>query len=258
MNNFLSISENIFFQSPPVYGIESQKPIILCDFDGTISLKDVTDILLTHFGKDGCEDLEEQWLAGVIGSQECMSKQIALMDATLDELDNVLAQVEIDPDFKAFVNKALDEDIVVHVVSDGLDYAIQSVLKRHNLGTLPVFANRLLHDNKRSWRLDFPYASTGCVKASGNCKCAHLQKQQQHFNNVLYVGDGTSDYCVSHKVDLVFAKDKLISYCQQHSINHYKIRNFADALDVLPRVLAQPSYNNVNSRQHTIAAMSVE
>ncbi|UYZ83340.1 MtnX-like HAD-IB family phosphatase [Entomomonas sp. E2T0] len=258
MNNFLSISENIFFQSLPVYGVESQKPIILCDFDGTISLKDVTDILLSHFGKEGCEDLEEQWLAGVIGSQECMSKQIALMDASLDELDKVLAQVEIDPDFTAFVHKALDEDIVVHVVSDGLDYAIQSILKRHNLSMLPVFANRLLHDNNRSWRLDFPYASSGCIKASGNCKCAHLQKQRQHFYNVLYVGDGASDYCVSHKVDLVLAKDKLINYCEQHSINHYKIRNFADALTALPTILATSAHNEVNSRHHTIAAMSIE
>lgn len=255
MSSFLSISENIFRQARTSYSFEPQKPIILCDFDGTISLKDVTDILLTHFGKDGYEELEEQWVAGVIGSQECMSKQIALLDASLEELDEVLSQVKIDPSFKAFVNKAHSENIAVHVVSDGLDYAIQSILKRNGLESLPVFANKLLHDNERNWRLTFPYANANCVKASGNCKCNHLKQQRKHFNQVFYVGDGTSDFCVSNKVDLVLAKDKLIGYCEKNAIDHIAINNFADAIAVLPSILEDYSAHQKYSR---IPAMSVE
>src|ERR1700712_2572031 len=80
--------------------------VILCDFDGTISLADVTDVLLTKFGKAGHAELEEKWLKGEIGSRECMREQIALIDANKAELDNTLANIVIDPDFKKFVEKA--------------------------------------------------------------------------------------------------------------------------------------------------------
>lgn len=228
MNTFSSIANHLFHPSYP----QNHTPIVLCDFDGTISVKDVTDTLLSHFGQHGCDELEELWVSGKIGSQECMSKQIALMDASLDELNQVLSQIEIDPDFKSFIHYTEQNNIPVHVLSDGLDYAIEFILKRHGIEHLPIFANKLMHNNARSWRLEFPYANKDCIKQSGNCKCNHLKKQQ-HFSQILYVGDGTSDYCVSHNVDFVFAKDKLVNYCEKNKIEHCKITSFADVTSAL-------------------------
>lgn len=228
MSTFLSITSGLF-NSVKTRGTP---PIVLCDFDGTISLKDVTDTLLSHFGREGCEELEQQWLAGKIGSQECMSKQIALMDASFDEMNQVLSEIEIDPTFKEFIDYTKKRNIPVHIVSDGLDYAIKTIFKHNNLGDLPIFANRLLHDNERGWKLEFPYANKNCIKGSGNCKCNHVKKQQ-HYSPILYVGDGTSDYCVSHHVDIVFAKDKLINYCQENKIAHYSIQCFSDVVEKL-------------------------
>jgi len=228
MNTFSPIANRLFY---PSY-TQHQTPIVLCDFDGTISIKDVTDTLLSYFGQDGCDELEELWVNGKIGSQECMSKQIALMDASLEEVNQVLSKIEIDPMFKSFINYTQQNNIPVHVVSDGLDYAIQFVLKRHGIENLPIFANKLLHDNARSWRLEFPYANKDCIKQSGNCKCNHVKKQQ-YFPQILYVGDGTSDYCVSHNVDYVFAKDKLVNYCEKNKIMHCAINSFADVTKAL-------------------------
>ncbi|OTQ73567.1 MULTISPECIES: MtnX-like HAD-IB family phosphatase [unclassified Gilliamella] len=231
MNTFSSITNHLF---QPSY-THHQNPIILCDFDGTISVKDVTDTLLSQFGQDGCDELEELWVSGKIGSQECMSKQIALMDASLEELNQALAKIEIDDNFKAFIDHTEKNHIPVHVVSDGLDYAIQFVLKHHGIEHLPIYANKLMHNNQRSWRLEFPFANKDCIKQSGNCKCNHV-KQQQHFPQILYVGDGTSDFCVSHHVDLVFAKDKLINYCEKNNIKHSAIESFADVTEALKQM----------------------
>ncbi|WP_294826085.1 MtnX-like HAD-IB family phosphatase [Gilliamella sp. G0441] len=230
MNTFSSITSHLY---TPSY-TQHQTPIVLCDFDGTISVKDVTDTLLSHFGQDGCDELEELWVNGKIGSQECMSKQIALMDASLDELNHVLSQIEIDSTFKSFIDYTEQNNIPVHIVSDGLDYAIQFVLKRHGITHIPIYANKLMHDNGRSWRLEFPYANKDCIKQSGNCKCNHVKKQQ-FFPQILYVGDGTSDYCVSHNVDFVFAKDKLIQYCETNKIEHCAIQSFADVTTALKK-----------------------
>jgi len=54
---------------------------VLCDFDGTIALEDVTDSILERFALDGWQDVETEWKNGQIGSRECMAKQVALIRA---------------------------------------------------------------------------------------------------------------------------------------------------------------------------------
>ena len=46
--------------------------MVQSDFDGTISVLDVTDSLLQRFGQPGWQELEDQWERGEIGSRECM------------------------------------------------------------------------------------------------------------------------------------------------------------------------------------------
>ncbi|WP_100153491.1 MtnX-like HAD-IB family phosphatase [Snodgrassella alvi] len=236
MSCFTPLVENQTGHNPFFYANGLEKYIILCDFDGTISEKDVTDTLLDHFGNDQCALLEQQWLKGIIGSRECMRQQIANMQASQIELDSVLAQIKIDPTFSEFIDIAREAHLNVQIVSDGLDYAIQSILKRYNLDLLPIYANRLLHNQQQGWKLDFPYTNQHCLKASGNCKCQH-RRQLAGFQKIFYVGDGTSDFCVADKVDLVFAKDKLIDFCRQHGIHHYPIKNFGDVVAILPNLI---------------------
>lgn len=240
MTCFVPVEKNKFCQKQLLSGNDLYQSIVLCDFDGTISEKDVTDTLLEHFGNENCIQLEQQWQEGLIGSRDCMRQQIANMSANLTEINEVLAEIKIDPTFLAFVNFAWYKHLNIHIVSDGLDYAIQSVLKRYKLNYLPVFANRLLHDFQRSWRLEFPFANDQCVKASGNCKCQH-RRQLSNFRKIFYVGDGTSDFCVADKVDLVFAKDKLIDYCQQQQIPYQPIHAFSDVVAALPNLIKAES-----------------
>jgi len=214
--------------------------IILCDFDGTISLRDVTDRLLENFGKPGCETLENAWEAGHIGSRECMRGQIALLDASRADMDNCLDSVEIDPDFSAFVDLAAARGIAVRVISDGLDYAIHRILARYGIDTLPVAANHLEQVSERSWQLRFPHARSSCKQASGNCKCAQMQQPHVRRARIIFVGDGSSDFCASHVADVVLAKDRLIDYCAAQGIEYLPIHNFADALQLLPGILDNP------------------
>lgn len=211
--------------------------MVQSDFDGTISLLDVTDTLLTRFGQSGWQALEDQWERGEIGSRECMKGQVALLDMSEAELCAHLDTIEIDPHFAGFVDRARAHGIKVQVVSDGIDYAIRHVLARHGLGHLEVIANRLVQTGERSWHLESPWASARCQRASGNCKCERLAEQQGVHGRVLYVGDSTSDFCVSHKADFVLAKYKLIAHCEAHGISHAPFETFAQATMLLEKVV---------------------
>jgi len=211
---------------------------ILCDFDGTIAVDDTTDTLLERFARPGWEVLETDWREGRIGSRDCMAGQIALLDMDRAELDKHLAGCAIDPAFATFVKAAHGAGVHIEVVSDGLDYAIRSILGRNGLDWLPISSNRLESNGARDWRLAFPNASATCRVASGTCKCARAGRAQAARKQVLLIGDGGSDFCVAGAADFVFAKGKLIAHCLAQDIAHVAIRGFADASRLLPELIA--------------------
>jgi 2-hydroxy-3-keto-5-methylthiopentenyl-1-phosphate phosphatase len=46
---------------------------------------------------------------------------------------------------------------------------------------------------------------------------------------VLYIGGGSSDFCVSQRADFVLAKPKLAAYCAQRGIAHAPFAHFGEA-----------------------------
>lgn len=209
---------------------------ILCDFDGTVSVEDITDSVLERFGRPGWQDVEQAWKRGEIGSRECMERQIALLDASREELDAHLDGMAIDAAFPAFAAAVRAAGVSMAIVSDGLDHAIRRILGQHDLAGLPVLANRLEAVGTRGWKLGFPHASAGC--RSGHCKCATAGNAGTSRQRVLVIGDGASDFCVAGEADLVFAKHRLIGHCRTAGIPHVPITGFADALELLPMLIA--------------------
>src|SRR6478672_8492333 len=113
---------------------------VYCDFDGTVSVQDATDVLLSRLADPEWQEVERLWQDGVIGSGECMRRQISLIRATPEQLDRVLDEVEIDPFFASFVDFCTAHCIPVTIVSDGVDYFIKRILGRRGLDRLPVIA----------------------------------------------------------------------------------------------------------------------
>ena len=209
---------------------------ILCDFDGTISVEDVIDSLLDRFGRPGWEALEQDWRAGRIGSRECMSGQVALLDMAREELDLHLDGLWIDHAFPAFVARARQLKTPIRVVSDGLDYAIHRILGRYGLDDLPLAANHLAPATPPlQWQLTSPFKREGC--SSGTCKCACVAEARTGGAKTLLIGDGASDFCAADRVDFVFAKHRLIEHCRATGIPYVPITGFEDALELLPRLL---------------------
>ncbi len=214
---------------------------VLCDFDGTIALEDVTDSLLLRFGRPGWDALEADWRDGRIGSRVCMQGQVALLDCSRDELLDHVASIRIDGMFPAFVAAVEQRGWPLVVVSDGLDLVISAILQRHGLGRLAIVANRLQAVGPRGWRLDFPNARENCASASGTCKCAWAQAPlAAPASRVLMVGDGASDFCVAGRADLNFARKRLLDHCLDNDLPYRPVADFSQALALLPTLDTVP------------------
>lgn len=234
---------------------------ILCDFDGTITHRDVTDGLLERFALPEWRLIEEDYLSGRMGSRECMLRQVDLIRADINAVDQFLDHEEVDPYFPDFVRfcRKVGWDLVV--VSDGLDYAIHRILARHGLSHLTVYTNHLELLAHGRYRLHFPHANEACPKGSGTCKCA-LVKPSGRYRVVrveqgvempgvetVLIGDGTSDYCLADNCDLVFAKDKLLEYCKGRDIPYLAYNDFSDVrvmMSKLQSMSSRPSADRPN------------
>jgi 2,3-diketo-5-methylthio-1-phosphopentane phosphatase len=203
---------------------------VFVDFDGTISLEDTTDVVLERFADPSWQKVEAEWLAGQIGSRECMKRQVELIRATPEELDALCDEIPLDPQFPELVALCRSHDIPVTVVSDGLDRNILRMLARID-ANVPVMANRLVYRGDRQWSLEFPYSSDACLSGAGNCKCLALDAEAETLR--ILIGDGRSDFCAAEDADLVLAKAALAEHCQNTGAPFIVFGNFAGATPLL-------------------------
>ena len=103
---------------------------VLCDFDGTIAERDVGHCLFEAFVEDRAAWLEtlEQWKMGLIGSKECLEREISWIDAGMSDIERFVAGERLDPFFKDFVDFCVRRKYDILILSDGLDYYIDALL----------------------------------------------------------------------------------------------------------------------------------
>lgn len=208
---------------------------IICDFDGTITQQDTTDWVLEALADPAWREIESEWVAGRISAAECMRRQVALIGGSQRELNAVLDGVQLDPGFADFLGWAGGHGFPVSIVSDGVDYFIDRILARHGVAKIPTVANQLAGRAGRR-RLEQPWSRTGCAAKSGVCKCDAAGPTPAGLATV-FIGDGRSDFCVSARADLLFAKGALADYAAARDQAFIPFETFHDVTSALCRLV---------------------
>ena len=214
--------------------------VILCDFDDTAADRNVATLLL-----DG---LQSRPFSATTANWRTLHKQFLDAEITLAEYQEnafeclassrseqaAYAQKHADlrPGFRELADYCQEQEIELAVVSHGLDFYIQALLDKADLGHLPQFA---VQTDEVAGRTTFAYNFTkdDCPWAPGNCKCYVVEEYRERGHSILYAGDGLSDTCPARKADFVFARDGLLSFCQAHDLPHRELTDFHVILDFL-------------------------
>ena len=217
-------------------------PAVFCDFDGTITQLDVTDQILAGLAHPSWRDIEREWSLGMIGSRECLERQIALVDAAAEELHAVIDSIPLDPHFGAFCRFARRGRMPLYIVSDGFDYVIRRLLKRAGLAGpfrngSHLFASALRVEGRRLLP-SFPHAAEPCEHGCATCKAAIIRRLSAGRQPVVFVGDGMSDRFAVEVADVVFAKRQLLAHCRENGIACHPFETFEDVQTGLEKLLA--------------------
>ena len=226
---------------PSLTNVAGKGPIVFSDFDGTITQIDVTDEILDQLAHPSWREVEQEWVRGAIGSRECLERQLALVDASREQLDKLIDSIPVDPHFAGFVRFVEERSIPFYVVSDGFDYVIRRVLRRsgvngHLRNGTHLFASSLRIEGRHLAPL-FPHSEPPCEHGCATCKPLVMKQNVAGRNPVIFIGDGLSDRFAVGAADVVFAKRQLLSYCRERQIASSGFDTFRDIQAVLENLL---------------------
>lgn len=209
---------------------------IFADFDNTLTERDTTDMILSHFSY--AASYKERYY-NVSSSASWMKYHIGSLKITLEELQEfVLNAVQLREGVVNFVKECQAKRYPLTIVSDGLDYVINIVLAKYHLSGIKVYANHLTQDGDYL-SLHNPNFRSNCKGGLGCCKCSVIEDLTETFydaekmhRKVVYIGDGSSDYCAAQRMSSVtFARDSLLAFCKSRKIKHLCFSNFINMLE---------------------------
>lgn len=213
---------------------------VFSDFDGTIAVEDVGSNLFRTFAGPKATEIVRLYLDGTISARECLTQECqAVESVTQSELERFVERFSLDPTFQGFVEFCRHRGIPVIVLSDGLDFYVERLLKKHSFRDLQFFSNHLefvLQGSSTKLVPSFPHTDAECTLC-GNCKRNHLLTLSGDDDIIVYIGDGISDRCPVRYADIVFAKGQLSRYCQKQNITYHNFGDFGDVVQRLEVIL---------------------
>jgi 2,3-diketo-5-methylthio-1-phosphopentane phosphatase len=217
-------------------------PIVFCDFDGTITQLDVTDQILDQLAHPAWREVEREWAMGLIGSRECLERQITMVESSRNDLHAVIDSITLDPHFSEFHRFTRRKKMPLYIVSDGFDYVIRRVLKRAGVkGSFrngsQLFASALRVEEHRLTP-SFPHSPEPCEHGCATCKPAVMRRLSKGRQPIIFVGDGMSDRFAVEVADVVFAKRQLLAHCRETGIARHPFETFKEVHAVIESLFA--------------------
>lgn len=218
---------------------------VFCDFDGTITTHDVGDAMFEKFGGRTSTDSINDYREGKLSAVECFRRECeACGEVEVDDIDRFLRSQEIDKSFHELTAFCREQGFALTVLSDGMEYYIRKIFEHHQID-VPFFANvlELIPSNgssKVKFFPSFPFTDEVCNRCAC-CKRNLMLTQSADEDIIVYIGEGYSDRCPVTYADVIFAKDELLTYCQQEHLPCYQYKTFHDVVEQMKKFLLKPN-----------------
>lgn len=202
---------------------------LICDFDGTFTLQDVTNLIWDRFiGPSWRDDLLTPYKNGQISHLKIMADGYKLIRAPKQALmDYVKPLVGLRPGFTELRAHCLKKNWPLTVVSGGLDFYIAEFLPPE----IPFYSYQTSFNEH--WEVHMP---AGIQKAEGEDLKVHVKKLLKKLHGkqrVVFIGDGRNDFPVAKTADIVFAVrgSTLARMCAEHGVAHKEFDDFRELLN---------------------------
>lgn len=214
-----------------------KKPILFCDFDGTITNTDNIIAIMKKFAPPEWEGIKDQILSQEIPIQKGVSQLFSLLpsDWKKNITDFILEHAVIREGFKKFVQYTKNEGIQLYIVSGGIDFFVEPLLE----GLVPkesIFCNKSDFSGERI-KILWPYTcDTHCSNQCGCCKPTLIRSLAASDDYKIVIGDSITDLEAAKLADKVIARDFLSEKCSELGLEYAPFETFYDVINILEKV----------------------
>jgi len=204
------------------------KTVVQCDFDGTITQDDQSFLLLDTFAKGNWRQLLVDYREGKISVCHFNTKAFAMVKEDKQTLlDFIRGRVKIRAGFNELLTYCRRNGFQFIIVSNGLDFYIDAILKHIGVNNIKVFAAQA-HFGSRG--IEVKYVGQNESHLESEFKDTYVRSFLANGYRVIYVGNGLSDISPAKLAHHIFARDELLAYCKEASLNYTP---FIDLNDVV-------------------------
>jgi len=217
---------------------EVKKTIVQCDFDGTITEKDVSFLLLDAFADGNWRQLLEDYRGGKITVGAFNRGAFAMVKADKQTLrDFIFAnkEAEIRTGFNELLSYCSKKGFKFVIVSNGLDFYIEAVLKDVSIDNIEIYAAQTQFTSDG---LKVKYIGPDGRQLKDDFKDAYTELFLGRGYRVVYIGNGISDFFPAKQAHHIFATSDLLTYCKEKNLSCTPFDDLNDVvrgLELLPQ-----------------------
>lgn len=216
------------------------KTLIQCDFDGTITEKDISYLILDTFANGDWKKLVADYRGNKISVDYFNKQAFAMVRASKETLTEfVRGKAKLRPGFKELIDYCHQRDFRLVIVSNGLDFYIDVILNDAGIRNIEVFAAQTKFCPEG---IKVQYIGPDGNQANDGLKEIYAKLFLAEGYRLICLGNGVSDIYPARLAHHVFARDDLLSHCTKENIACTPFNDLNDVVEDL-RILTQSRSN---------------
>lgn len=218
----------------------NKRPVIFCDFDGTITENDNIIALVKHFDPPGWKEIVDDILERRISIRTGVGRLFALLPSSRREevIRYAIDNARIRSGFADLLTYCREQNIEFYVTSGGIDFFVYPLLAPFGIPEAHIYCNGSSFDDP-TITITWPHpCDDHCHTDCGMCKTTIMRRFPTGQYRRILIGDSITDFEGAKLADLVFARSHLAERCREIHMDYVPYETFHEVVDGLRAALA--------------------
>jgi len=214
---------------------KQQPTLVQCDFDGTITIGDVSFQILDEFTGTGWRGLFEEYMQGKMSVNHFNATVFSKVKADKETLERFVRQkAVIRPGLPALLKTCRERGFRFVIVSNGMMFYIDAILKMLGINGVEFVAAR---SNFKSEGVEAWYEGPDGKQLEDGFKEAYTRDFLKQGYRIAYVGNGASDFASARLCSHIFSIDNLTASCKEAGVAHTPFTNLHEVAEGLKKLV---------------------
>jgi 2-hydroxy-3-keto-5-methylthiopentenyl-1-phosphate phosphatase len=209
---------------------EKQQPtLVQCDFDGTVTVGDVSFLILDEFIGNGWRALFEEYMQGKMSVNRFNAGVFAKVKADKETLERFVREKTVmRAGLPELMEACRERGFRFVIVSNGMMFYIDAILKMLQMNNVEFKAARSIFkpEGIEAW-----YEAPDGKPLEDGFKEAYTRDYLKQGYRIIYIGNGTSDFPPASLCSHIFSIDNLSVACNKAGVAHTPFKDLHEVAE---------------------------